>query len=482
MNKAGLTFLYFILLSSTFAQSPLSVKWLKNSKGSGWDLVSDMVIDNKNNVYLVGNYTTKATKDNLSIASNKDIFIAKFNSLGTQIWVRQIKTKSYCHVNSIQFDNSGKLLINGYFSKEIKFGPNALNALKGNDAFFAVMDTMGNFQFVKQISGHFNGSPIFIKSRNTDDGYWFAGSYSGSLIIDNKIFEGSHPLDIFIGGFNQKGELDKFLLLNGNGEDQLQDFLVDSLGYLHITGSFEQNLSVENNQLKSVGRADAFLICLDNDLHLIRSKQIGGFFDDTGRKLRLDNEQNLIWAGSFADEVILSKKQELHSNGNLDVFVCKYNSDGDLLWFDQLGGPGNEYVSSIAINRYSSIYLAGNFRGPINKNETKIESDHSSDVFIAKYLENGDFQYLESFGGTNSDYARQLEIDTSNYLYLTGNFKDYFLALKDSTSNASDEDYFLAQLYDCSFSTPIQLPSDTSICGDFFVIQADTGYSEYNWN
>lgn len=464
-----------------YAQS-VSVQWLKNSDGASWDLVSDMVMDSSNNIYVAGNYTSTAIKDLKTTEGHKDIFLAKYNSEGEQEWFQSIKSKDYCHINSLELDHEGQLLISGFFNKELRLGEFSLNAERGNHAFFAVLDEDGNFKLAKHINGYFKGLPIFVKAKS-EGGYWFVGSYTRDLIIDEETFDGNYSSEIFIGSFDKKGELEDYLLLTGNGDDIVNNVVTHSDDQLWLTGSFVENLLIGNLQLLSKGYTDAFLLGLNHDLEVIEIKQIGAHYKDYGQAMHFDAANNLIWTGCFSSEIILDAENTLESKGNHDVFLAKYNVDHDLIWTQQLGGKANDYVMSVASNKNNSIYINGSFRGAIEKEDQEIESkDFSSDVFLAKFDKEGQFKYMEALGDEHADYARQLTIDSENYIYLSGNFNKRFKAIEDTTTNADGEDFFLTQLYDCEFSKPIKLPSDTALCGKSFEILADSGYVEYIWN
>jgi len=483
--RIKLTICLAILLianSIVLAQS-VSVQWLKNSMGTKWDLVSDMVMDKHNNTYLACNYTALSTREKLSTNGEKDIYIAKYNQSGKQIWYKQINTTNYCHISSLELDSLGRLLISGFFTNELKLGKELLHAKSGNNAFIAILDTTGKFSFAKNIEGNFKGTKTFFRPSRSEPGYCFAGSYTGDIVVDEITYKGNYKSDIFICKFNEEGVLLDYLILEGKGNDQVNDMIVQKSGDIYLTGSFEYDLRIKNSRLISNGRTDAFFIHLDNTFNLLASNQIGGYYEDYGSNVKLDNNQDLLWTGCFSGEIQVNDNQLISSNGNLDVFVSKYNIDDKLIWIDQFGGVGNDYISSIETNNLNSIYICGSFKGSIEKGNAIIESKNSSsDVFLAKYDSDGVFNYVETFGSLNSDYARKLIVDTANYLYLIGNFDTKFAAHEDSTKNAIDLDFFLTRLYDCSFSSHIKLPADTTLCGTNYTIRADSNYIEYIWN
>ena len=481
--KLSVCLVILLFIGANILAQSVSVQWMENSDGTRWDILSDIVMDKHSNTYVACNYTALSKRNVVTSTGAKDVFIAKYNSDGKQIWYKQINNEDYCHIASLKLDSLGQLLISGFFSKEIRLGTEVLTVKHGNCAFFAMMDSVGQFIFAKKINGNFRGFISFSSNSLSEPDYYFAGSYSGDIIIDDITIKGNNKSNIFIGKFNDKGNLIKYSILDGSGDDLLEDLLIAKTGNIYLTGSFENDLRIEYDILLSNGLSDAFIVQLDKELHLVDSKQIGGHYQDYGKNIKLDSRQNLVWTGCFSGDIQIANRQKLSSNGNLDVFICKYDIDGKLIWGDQFGGQGNDYLSSTEINEFNSIYFCGNFKSSIDKeNETLRSIGSLNDVFFVKYDSFGKFQYMESFGSHNSDFARKLVIDTANYMYLTGNFNSSFIAINDSTKNGNDLDFFITKLYDCSFGTAIDLPADTALCGSSYVIFADTNFIDYTWN
>ena len=473
-----------IFLQNTYAQNCISPEWLINSTGDDWDVVCDMITDKDGFTFLVGNFTasTKLSENSKKLTGDNNIFIAKFNAKGENVWLRQINSTKYCYIASISADLSGSIYTCGNFKGEINTGEQTLISSKSKNAFIIKMDNKGDFVWSKQINGKFSNNKLFLIN-DSEDNLIFAGSFTGILNIDNTTYKSKYFTDILIVKFNDKSELITSKVFEGNENDLINDIAINKKNEIFLTGSFEKELTVSDNFLKSQGRKDAFLIKLNNNLQVIFSKQIGGIYDDYGQNISIDSKDNILLAGSFSDEIQLGKEHYLISNGNLDVFLIKFDKTNKIIWAESFGGFANDYQSSIAINASNNIYLVGTFRGEIHKKESRINSSNfSSDIFLAKYDANGDFRFIESFGDTNTDFGKKLIIDTANYIYLAGNFTRSLKIIEEETKNAREEDFFLSKLYDCDAAIKICLPADTSLCGESFLIVADSNFIEYLWN
>jgi hypothetical protein len=473
-----------IFLQNTYSQNCISPEWLINSTGDDWDVVCDMINDKDGSTYLAGNFTasTKLNENSTKLTGDNNIFISKFNAKAENVWLRQIKCNDYCYISSISTDLSGSIYTCGNFKGEINTGEQTLISGKSKNAFIIKMDNKGDFVWSKQINGKFSNNKLFLKN-DSEDNLIFAGSFTGILNIDSTTCQSKYFTDILIAKFNDKGELITLKVFEGKANDLINDIAINNKNEIFLTGSFEKELTVSDNVLKSQGRKDAFLIKLNNKLQVIFSKQIGGIYDDYGQNISIDSKDNILLAGSFSDEIQLDKENYLISNGLLDVFLIKYDNNCKIIWAESFGGFSNDYQSSIAINASNNIYLAGTFRGEIHKKDSRINSSNfSNDIFLAKYDANGYFRFIESFGDTNTDFGEKLIIDNANYIYLTGNFTRFLKIIEEETKNAKEEDFFLSKLYDCDAAIKICLPADTSLCGESFIIVADSNFMEYSWN
>lgn len=483
MNKASLTLICFIIISSfsVYAQSPLSVEWLNNSKGSNWDLVSDMVIDKENNIYLIGNYKDTIQSDKRLYGNQEEIFIAKFNSAGDSIWQYQLKSDNYRHIKSIFIGESGQTYICGYKHSGIDKDSYKSKTRKETRLFIEKLDENGEKTFFADIIGNFKTMPIRLIEKN-DKGILLGGSFT-TINYNDSTYKSDGKTDIFLYAFDVDGKPQDFLVLKGYGENTLNDIKMDLKGNTYLTGAFERELKINTNTIYSKGRSDSYLIKLDPKLKVEFIKQQGGIYSDYGKSIEIDTNNNVFITGNFSGRLVLQNNDTLVSKGKIDVFISKYNESGNLLWNRSFGGIGNEYLSSCILNNKNDIYLNGSFRGDIEKGNFKIKSaGFSSDVFVAKFTNDGEFRFIEAIGDTNTDFASRIVTDSLNYIYITGNFNQSMKVIGDTTELAAKEDFYLTKLYDCDFSPKIRLPNDTSVCENEFVIIADSNFAKYLWN
>lgn len=118
---------------------------------------------------------------------------------------------------------------------------------------------------------------------------------------------------------------------------------------------------------------------------------------------------------------------ELNTNGSRDMFIVKYDVNGNLIWPKNVGG--DQYVSGrkIILDQTGNIYVIGYFNGYAYFNSYNNTSLMSSlgeyDAFILKLSNNGNFLWAKSFGGIDEDFANNIVIDPSQNVIISGIYK-----------------------------------------------------------
>lgn len=170
---------------------------------------------------------------------------------------------------------------------------------------------------------------------------------------------------------------------DGSGDSGANAIVADSIGNIFILGQFSENLYVGSTELTSNGACATFVNKLNTDGDILWSVQLAGIGKVNGYGIVADDENNVVVTGAFEGTLAVGTEM-LRSAGGQDVFVAKLSSDGSVMWGMAAGGPGQDYGSSVAADKYGDMYVTGAFSGTASFGSTTLQSQGELDIFWMK--------------------------------------------------------------------------------------------------
>lgn len=125
--------------------------------------------------------------------------------------------------------------------------------------------------------------------------------------------------------------------------------------------------------------------------HIVEKLDVGDYF------FTIDLDGNLLVTGCFINKSVFGNKS-LVSVGNYDIFVAKYNRQGDLLWLQQAGGQDFDMANVIKTDTVGNVYVTGYFTGGCFFDNYIVKSKAQRNTFTAKYSKDGKFQWVKAEG------------------------------------------------------------------------------------
>lgn len=401
-----------ITLSAGFvnAQAPEWL-WAKSAGGIKNENRGFIAEDASNNIYFVGDFHSTSlnfgstTLLNTDISGyNSDLFITKYDENGNLLWAKSAGGLGEDYTFSIDVDELGNIYVLGLYSYTIVFdtitliNPNALGS--GYTIFLAKFNTNGNVLWAKSAIGTNNNNP---------DTPW-------SVAIDSSG-------NAYIVGY----------------------YGSDSISFDSIT---LMNSDTTGNSL------DLFIAKYNSIGNVLWAKSAGGTNDDIASSVAINSNGSIIIAGEFASPTIsfdTSILTNINNNGNTnDLFIAKYDANGNALWAKSAGGNNEDFAYSIESDSLGNSYMIGFFKSiSINFSSTTLtnvdNTENSVDFFITKYDASGNVLWAKSNGGLNDDIAYSIALDTYGNPYIFGafvspvlTFGSTILSNADATGNSND--------------------------------------------
>jgi hypothetical protein len=179
----------------------------------------------------------------------------------------------------------------------------------------------------------------------------------------------------------------------------------------------------------------------------------GAANQDYSKDIDIDNQGNIISAGYFwAPSVDLDPGPGTNiktSNGLNDVYLAKFTSSGNLMWVNSFGGTGIDMPHTVINDDSNNILLCGYFSTTCDfdpgAGATVKTSNGGRDAFIAKYDQNGNFQWVVTYGADSLDDAFNLNVDAIGNVYWTG-LMEGTVTVGSSTFTTQGEDIILGKI------------------------------------
>src|SRR6185503_9199091 len=99
---------------------------------------------------------------------NSGLFIAKYDSIGTQQWVTS-EANNHAYSNGICLDQSGNIYVIGWIDSTVVFGNTLLTSLGKFDVILSKFNSSGQLLWVKQFGGSKSDKGLTIVSDQHDN-------------------------------------------------------------------------------------------------------------------------------------------------------------------------------------------------------------------------------------------------------------------------------------------------------------------------
>jgi gliding motility-associated-like protein len=452
--------LFFFILFLAYSGQSQQVTWSLRAGGAGADAAVGTHIDAAGNVYMVGEFQgTNVDFDPgpgnglLSSNGSSDGFVAKYTSAGQYLFSFSIGGSNIDKVHGVSTDAAGNIYITGFFrGPNVDFDPSAASALLssngdaggdpgyGGDIFVAKYSATGQYQWAFNVGGTtLADAGIMLKASAAGD--VFVGGYFRETVDFNPSATVTNSLNstngvIFLARYNTNGQYQWAINFGqGNTDNSLFDLRIDASDNVYVTGYFQgSNIDFDpgggSAPLNSNGSYEAFVAKYSPAGQYIFAFSIGGNALDVGRGIVLDNAGNIYVIGDFNDAGVDFDPSPatalLSSIGLSDVFIAKYTNNGQYVWAKRVGSTSGEFGWKIDTDN-SSIFITGGFNGVADFDPSaatdNLTSNGGYDIFLAKYDLSGNYQCAFNVGAADNDFGNDILIAGQDRFYLVGSFQ-----------------------------------------------------------
>ena len=421
MKHIFLTLFLIILFFNTQSSSQTpDWQWAKSAGGTLQEIGKSIAVDKNGNSYIIGTFSsttiTLGTITLTNFASGIQIFIAKYDINGNVVWAKGSMGYGDDQGIDITVDANGYIYITGYFySPTIQFGTTTLTHGIGISVFIVKYDSNGNVIWAKNSLGDGSawGSSISVdKSGNSYVTGIFGNkiiSFDSETLINNDTTGLTY--DVFIAKYDSNGNFVWAKNAGGNKDDYGNGIAADGDGNSYVTGFFESStikFNLETLTNDSSGARDIFIVKFNTDGNVLWAKRGGGMSEDYGCDIAIDLNNNCYVTGYYASNSITFDSTTLTTNnGQWNMFIMKYDSTGNVKWINYVDYANSNINNSIAVDTIGNVFLTG-------------ELDIFTTIFGAISLTNTNNRNIIFVAKYNSNgsmkWVKYVQTNQSNYL------------------------------------------------------------------
>lgn len=154
-------------------------------------------------------------------------------------------------------------------------------------------------------------------------------------------------------------------------------------------------------------------------------------------RLKVDPDDNLIVYGIFRGTIHFTEKNFYKTTPHvqeINSYIAKYNTKGDFLWSNQIGGEHYQSLYSLDIDSKGRIYAVGQYHyechisnGSSTVKSKRFKTMGSESMFYCCYSPNGELEFTD-FGAENEKIGTLIgsviAIDQNNRSHILGCFTD----------------------------------------------------------
>ena len=409
---------------------------------------SAVAVDGQGNSIVVGSFqrTVDFGGGSLVSAGGSDVFAVKYSPTGQHLWSQRFGGIDEDVAQGVAVDRNGNVFVTGYFAGSANFGGATFTAVGQTDIFLAKYSPTGGHLWSSRFGGY-----------NPDRGYAVATDALGNIVVTGYMVGtvdfGGGPLvsaglaDVFLAMFTSAGAHMWSRRFGGASSDIAESVAVDALGNVAAAGYFQGSVNFGGGPLASAGGNDIFVARYDANGNHLWSRQWGGASDDRATGVAVDSLGNVIVTGTFTGDVNFGGGPLVNPGGS-DIFLVKCSSTGAHVWSRGFGTSSTigESSNAVAVDPTDNVLLTGAIVGGVDFGGGPLNGAGSYDVFVAKFRADASHVWSKRSGAGYDDHGWGIASDAAGNVFATG---DYYISIDfggGALVNEAGTDSFLVKL------------------------------------
>jgi hypothetical protein len=476
----------FILINAV-AQGQTDQKiwqWTTSLGSASWDYVNGIKTDSLGNIYVGGAISGDFSLNSKEYTSkgNHDMFVAKYNTNGKLQWIWSEGGKQSDKLTALNVTKGGDVLISGIINGEATVGKQVVEG-NGKKLILAKISEKGKLILLQKFDIDNMASIVFISELENKE-IIAAGTFKKSIAFGEFELKSLGKEDVFIARFSPDGNLKQLKSFGSKGSDKISAFECTTNEVIFMSVNFEDEFLVSDQKIEKESKNEngCFVALLNSELEPVWIKTIEHeqYFEISSLASASDTE--LFISGNFTHKAIIGG-QEISSKGSTDMFVAKFDKNGEVMWVRSFGSAHSDFANNIVLNPAGGIMLSGSCNDTLMLDTIMItNTTGKTTTFVTQIKTNGEVFWAGSLGGNTDIACQHSTLDVNGNIYLTGSFTKTLENPKSRISSAGNEDVFLAKYFNCPIYNDV-IKGDDYLCqGAIADLKVKSNFENVLWN
>ena len=354
--------------------SDKSIEWVKNYGGSRDDR-GQSVVEVSGIGYALLGYSMSDDGDASHNEGFHDNWVILIDSKGNIVWEKSYGFSGHDHAYNIIKTKDGNLFFNGFLdvtaSRGLGSTKKVVKSIKhGVGEFWChKIDLEGNILWRKYFGGT-NNDRSYDSIETADGDFIIVGS---SESTDNDISSPKGSYDIWVIKLSSNGDFLWERSYGGSKYETANSIIQSSDKKIHILGS---TLSDDKDISFQMGSSDFYLLTIDSDGNLLSEQTFGGSNFDMGKKIEIDNKDNL-WLTGYSRSLDFDLS---FNKGKNDAVLVQLSKNRILKKVLAIGAEGEDIANSLIHFNENEIIVAGYSD---SRGDYFVENKGGKDIFLA---------------------------------------------------------------------------------------------------
>lgn len=235
----------------------------------------------------------------------------------------------------------------------------------------------------------------------------------------------------------------------GAGNDIGKSISTDANGNSYTTGRFTSTCTFGSQSLSSYGGPDIYVSKYDSAGNCIWAKHGGSYdvndiYGDEGDGIDIDDNGNCYVTGNFYTQAIFGPFTLSCPTAHRQIFLVKYDSNGNEIWARQPISGSNSYSRSVAVDSVGNSYITGYLGG--GATSFGAFTVNGPGAFVVKYDSAGTPLFATKLCTNGGIDAYSIDIDQYGNSYITGYIQGTDIISGQTFTSYGDRDAFLIKV------------------------------------